>query len=225
MPKYQVAVINRPEKWKPECDDDVPLKLMGSVEVLAEADDLFAAVNQAVEHNQSPQSAEKGRWAVVVEPGSVGQHWPAARICTPLTYKVIAIWWPMGWEPNSPLDVPNCVHQSQENPAGEWLTYPQAEATVMALNRQCMDHPGDTWHVVAAVENEPLSRTVCSNSAGEETTTEVRCMHVVRPPRGGRGDCTHCPADQSPCIDADVANQPLTLTIRRSRPFGSTVKS
>ncbi len=38
MPKYQVAIIRWPEKWKPECADDVPLELQGPVEVLAESD-------------------------------------------------------------------------------------------------------------------------------------------------------------------------------------------
>ena len=38
MPKYQVAAIDRPANWTPECDDDVPLKLKGPVEVLAEFD-------------------------------------------------------------------------------------------------------------------------------------------------------------------------------------------
>ena len=66
-----------------------------------------------MEHNESDDARHRGRWAVVVEPGSTGRVWPAARLCTPLTYKVTAIWWPDGWEPDSPLDVPNCVWQAE----------------------------------------------------------------------------------------------------------------
>lgn len=113
MAKYQVAVIRWPEKWKPECADDVPLELKGPVEVLTESDDLFEAVDRTMEHNESDEAQRRGRWAVVVEPGSVGRIWPAARVCTPITYKVTSIWWPEGWEPKSPLDVPNCVWQAR----------------------------------------------------------------------------------------------------------------
>ncbi len=55
MPKYQIMVIRWPERWKPECADDVPLELNGPVEVLAESDDLFTALDQAIEHNESPE--------------------------------------------------------------------------------------------------------------------------------------------------------------------------
>src|SRR3989304_4226421 len=105
MVRYQAAIISRPIGWQPECPDDVPLELAGPVAVLGEWDDLFEAVTRAIQHNESPEAERRGRWAVVVEPGSLGRVWPAARLCTPLTYKVMAIWWPDGWEPNSPLDV------------------------------------------------------------------------------------------------------------------------
>lgn len=225
MPKYQVAVINRPEKWKPECDDDVPLKLIGPVEVLADSEDLFSAVGQAVEYNRGEQSRVKNRWAVVVDPEGTGQHWPAARLCTPLTHKVVAVWWPDGWEPLAPLDVPNCIHLTQEHAEGDWLDYDRAEAAVLALNRQCMDHPGETWYVVGAVENEPISRTVCRDSSGTAATTEVRPLHVITPAKGGRGDCTHCPAEALPCANDDSPSRPLTITTRRVEPAGACVKS
>ena len=182
-PSTKWPLFNRPENWKPECADDVPLELSGPVGVLTESDDLFEAVSRAMEHNESDEAKQRGRWAVVVEPGSVGRVWPAARLCTPITYKVTAIWWPDGWEPHSPLDVPNCVWQAQGRVGGECLSYPQAEATVLGLNRQCMDHPGTTWHVVVAVENEAVSRNVSYDPAGTETTVEVRRMHVIRPER------------------------------------------
>ncbi|MBN1394216.1 MAG: hypothetical protein JW959_04280 [Pirellulales bacterium] len=221
MPKYQVSIIQRPEKWEPECFDDVPLKLKGPVEMLTESDDLFAAVERVIEFNQSGRAQQQGRWAVVVEPGSAGRHWPAARLCTPLSYKVWPIWWPDGWEPNSPLDVPNCIRRTGEQPKAQVLGYPQAEATVLALNRQCMDHPGTTWHVVAAVENEPLSQTIVRDASGAETISEVRCIHVLRPSEGGRGDCSRCPAGLFPCAEADCESQPQTVTTRRVRQLGA----
>ena len=224
MAKYQVATINRPKNWKPECPDDVPLEFRGSVSVLAESDDLFEAVRRAIEHNQSGDPAKQARWAVVVEPSGVGRIWPAARICTPITYKVAAIWWPDGWEPNSPLDVPNCVWQAQDQRGGEPLGYPQAEATVLGLNRQCIDHPGTTWHVVVAVENEAVSRIVTYDPSGTETTTEVRRMHVILPEQGGHGDCSHCPAHAFECANVDWSSQPHTISARHSRAFGTAVE-
>jgi len=158
---------------------------------------------------------------VVVEPGSIGRIWPAARLCTPISYVVTAIWWPDGWEPHSALDVPNCVWQTQGRAGGEWFSYPEAEATVMALNRQCMDHPGRTWHVVVAVESEPVSRTVSYDPVGTETMTEVRRIHVIRPDQGGRGECSHCPAHAFPCAEADWSSQTQTVSACRSRAFGT----
>lgn len=221
MAKYQVAIINRPADWTPECADDVPLELRGPVEVLTESDDLFEAVSRAMEHNEGAEAQRRGRWAVVVEPGSTGRLWPAARLCTPIIYKATAIWWPDGWEPNSPWDVPNCVWQAQGQGGGQWLGYPQAEATVMGLNRQCIDHPGTTWHVVVAVENEAVSRMVSYDSLGTETTVEVRRMHVIRPEQGGHGNCAHCPAHAFQCAKADWSSQTQTVSARRSRAFGS----
>jgi hypothetical protein len=219
MAKYQVAIINRPADWTPECADDVPLELRGPVEVLCESDDLFETVSRAMEHNES--DATQRRWAVVVEPGSTGRAWPNARLCTPITYKVAPIWWPDGWEPTSPLDVPNCVWQAQGPSGGQWISYPQAEATALGLNRQCMDHPGTTWHVVVAVENEAVSRIVSLDPTGTETTVEVRRMHVIRPEQGGHGTCTHCPAHAFECAKADWSSQPQTISARRSRAFGA----
>jgi hypothetical protein len=199
MPTYQVVIIDRPKKWTPQCDDDVPLELHGQVEILGETDDVFAAADQAVEYNRGEAVGRRGRWAVVVEPGGSGRIWPAARVVTPLAYKVAAIWWPDGWEPTSPLDVPNCVFQLRNDDDEQTLTRAEAEAAVLGLNRQCMDHPGECWYVVAAVENEPLTRRTCSAADGTETTAETRRMHVFRPSGGGRGDCGHCPAFELPC--------------------------
>ena len=222
MAKYQVAIINRPPNWTPECADDVPLELNGPVDVLTHSDDLFDAVSQAMEHNESAAAQHRGRWAVVIEPASPGRVWPAARLCTPIIYKVTAIWWPDGWEPDSPLDVPNCAWQPQGPAGGEqWLGYPQAEATVLGLNRQSMDHPGTTWHVVVAVENEAVSRLVSYDPGGTETTVEVRRMHVIRPEQGGHGNCSHCPAHAFQCAKADWSSETQTVSARRTRAFGT----
>ena len=63
--------------------DDVPLELSGPVGMLTESDDLFEAVGEAMEHNDSVEAQRRGGWAVVVEPGGIGRIWPAARLCTP----------------------------------------------------------------------------------------------------------------------------------------------
>jgi hypothetical protein len=222
MANYQVAIIRWPEKWEPECADDVPLELNGPVEMLFESDDLFVALDRTIKHNESPEAKGRRRWAVVVEPGSMGRIWPFARVCTPVIYKLTSIWWPDGWEPNSPLDVPNCVWKSQEPLGGEWLAYPEAEATMLALNRQCMDHPGATWHVVVAIENEAVSRTVSHDPSGVETTVEVRRMHVVRPSAGGHGECSRCPAHEFSCAKTDWSSQMQAVSASRSRAFGAT---
>jgi hypothetical protein len=220
MAQYQAAIISRPLDWKPACSDDVPLELDGPVAVLGQWDDLFEAVARAIEHNESDEALRRGRWAVVVEPGSLGRIWPAARLCTPLSFKATAIWWPDGWEPKSPLDVPNCVWQSQGRQGGEWLSYQQAEDTIRSLNRQCLDNPSTTWYVIMAVENEPVSQTISYDPSGTETTVEVRRIHVIRPKEGGHGDCTHCPAHEFQCAKADWTSQVQTVTATHSRAFG-----
>jgi hypothetical protein len=221
MGRYQVASILRPADWTPECPDDVPLELGGHVEVLAESDDLFEAVEKAITHNESNEALRQHRWAVVIEPGVHGRHWPAARLCTPLVYKVTALWWPDGWEPDSALDVPNCVWQAQGHSGGEWFEYAQAESMVQALNRQCLDRPGTIWYVVVAVENEAVSQKVTYDPSGTETTVEVRNMHVIRPIDGGRGDCRNCPAHEFSCAKAEWTSMEQTVQATRSRVFGN----
>jgi hypothetical protein len=209
MASYQVAIVRRPEDWTPATLDDVPPQPGEPLELRDEVDDLFVALRDAIGLNES---ADADRWAVVVEPGSPGRTWSAARLCTPVRYQVNALWWPEGWEPREPLDVPNCVWQAQGRVSDQPMSYEQAEATVQGLNRQCIDNPGTTWHVVAAVENEPVSRTVSYDASGTEATVEVRRLHVIRPVRGGRGDCSHCPAHGFECAKAQWNS--LTQTVR-----------
>jgi hypothetical protein len=217
MAKYQVSTIARPPGWLPVSPDDVPPQPGKPLEVLSEHETVFAAVLRAVEHNEAEQRKEDQRWAVVVEPGSFGQTWRHARLCTPLTYKVAGIWWPEGWQPASPLDVPNCVWRAQSDLDEQRFTYPRAVATVSALNQQSLDRASPLWYVVVAVENEPISQTICYDPAGTETTVQVRRLHVVRPEAGGRGDCSHCPASSFPCAREDWIRLEQTPTVRETR--------
>lgn len=219
MAKYHVTIVQRPENWSPESSDDVPLDLSDPVGILAESSDLFEAVGRAMEYNESDESQQRQRWAIVIEPGSAGRVLPTARLCTPISYQVMPIWWPDGWEPHSPRDVPNCVWEAQDPVDSQSLSYPQAETAVLALNRQCMNQPGSTWYIIVAVENEPVSRTITCDASGAETTTEVRRMHTIRPDKGGTGDCSHCPAGTFPCAKADWRSQSHTVPATHSRPF------
>jgi hypothetical protein len=219
MARYQTALIRRPSDWKPATPDAVPEEPGKPLEILGEFDDVFAAVRQAVARNQSTDSQENLTWAVVVEPGVPGRTWPSARICTPIVYRVAAIWWPAGWEPQSASDVPNCVWKAQGNPDQRPLDYRQAMATVEGLNRQAMNQPGSLWYVMLAVENEPVSQTVSYDPSGIETTVEVRRLYVVRPEEGvGRGDCSYCPAHALPCAREDWVALEQTETATRTRP-------
>lgn len=199
MAKYQVPLVERPTGWEPNSPDDAPPRPGKPESVLASTDDLFSAVRQAIDYNQSAEAESAGRWAVVVEPGNLGRTWPGARFCTPLAYKVAAIWWPTGWEPQSPLDVPNCVWRAQGEPNDQLVSYQEAVATVQSLNHQGMNLAAARWFVVVAIENEPLSHTVSLDPSGTETTVKVRKIHLIRPDGGGHGDCAHCPAHSFDC--------------------------
>ena len=217
MGKYQVSLIECPQDWEPGGPDDVPPQPGPLLETLAEKEELFPAVREAIQHNQKAQEEKTGRWAVVVEPGSLGRTWRGARLCTPVSYKVTAIWWPQGWEPQSPLDVPNCVWKAQGEIGREHLSYRRALATVRSLNRQCMTAATSMWYVLMAVENEPVSHTISYDPAGAETTVEVRKLHVVRPEPAGHGDCSHCPAHAFECAREDWASLQETITSSQTR--------
>ncbi|NUQ63474.1 MAG: hypothetical protein HUU20_13425 [Pirellulales bacterium] len=217
MSKYQVSIIERSREWQPESLDDAPAQPGKPLEVLCEHDGLFAAVRRAIEYNQADQRKADQRWAVVVEPGALGSIWRNARLCTPLSYKVTGIWWPDGWEPASPLDVPNCVWRAQGELNEQRTSYPQAVATVRGLNQQSMDRLSPLWYVVVAVENEPISQTLSYDPAGTETTVQVRRLHVVRPEEGGRGDCSHCPASSLQCAREDWISLEQTAQLTQTR--------
>ena len=218
MALYQVAIIAPPDDWEPQSPDDVPAELSGPSQVVSESEDLFVAVREVIEHNEKPKDRRGGQWAVVIEPGSPGRTLPAGRLCTPLGYKVTTIWWPDGWEPDSPLDVPNCVWRFHCELRRQRSTYQHALATVKGLNRQCMDRPGTTWHVIVGVESEAVSQTVANDTSGTETTIEVHRLHVIRPEQGGRGDCSHCPAHSFQCAKEEWSSQAQTIASRQSRP-------
>ena len=179
MSKFQVAVVTRPKDWKPACADDLPPAPGQLGEPLSEHDDLFAAVREAVAFNEVPERTGDDRWAVVVQRGTRGRQWTAARLCTPIVYKVTAIWRPEGWEPDSPLDVPNCIWKSHNRVAAEPLCYAQAVATIRALNQQNMDVAGDMWYVLMAVE---MSRY----------RNRSRTIPPGAKPRSRCGSCTCC---------------------------------
>jgi hypothetical protein len=219
MARYQVATVERPEGWEPASWDDVPPAPGERRQVLADGEDLFAAVRRAIEHNERSEREGGRDWAVVVEPGSLGQTWPGARLCTPLAYKVTAIGWPTGWEPQSPADVPRCVWKAQAGAEHLRLSWARAVAVVRGLNQQSMSHHGSRWYVVAAVENEPVSQTVSYDSAGTETTVLVRRLHLVMPEEGGRGDCSWCPAHRLDCARSDAAELEPTVATVQSRPL------
>jgi hypothetical protein len=202
MAMYQLLIIERPEGWQPGSWDDVPPSPGEPQAMLAEGDDLWALVRQAMEHNERADKEGTRRWAVVVEPGSPGRAWREARLCTPVTYQVHTIWWPTGWEPLSPLDVPNCLGMASRGTDHPRLTYAQAVAVVRGLNQQSMDHQGSTWHVIVALENEPALQPGASELAGAQPATEVRPVHVIRPDPAARGDCSYCPARALECARA-----------------------
>lgn len=218
MGRYQVSTIGCPPDWAPEFPDAIPPQPGPLLDVLSETDSLFPALRAAIDHNKRAKQERADRWAVVVEPGSLGQTWRGARLCTPVAYKVTAIWWPQGWEPESPLDVPNCVWKAQGDVGQERLSYRRALATVRSLNRQCMAQASSTWYVLMAVENEPVSHTISFDAAGVETAVEVRRLHVVRPEPAGRGDCSHCPAHSFECAREDWTSLEQTIASSHSRP-------
>lgn len=217
MANYEVCAVQRPDGWQEASLDDVPSPLGQPLKVIAEADELFAAVKRAIEHNQTAQDDASKPWAVVVERGSPGRRWPGARICTPLGYRVTAIWWPTGWEPQSSLDVPNCLWRAQGEIDPATLSYERALAVVRGLNQQSIDQAGPLWYVLVAVENEPISQTVSYDPAGLETTVHVRRLHVIRPEDSGRGDCSYCPARSFQCNSAEFTPIEQTTTAASTR--------
>jgi hypothetical protein len=200
---YQVLIVSRPADWRARQADDVPPALQTPLEVAGEWDDLWKAQEAAVAYNQEPQRRQDLRWAVVGDGQVRSRRWAGPRLCTPLAFKVAALVRPESWEPASPWDVPNCIAKAERQGAGVELSRRQALGTVWALNQQSMDQADTTWFVAVAVENEPSEESVRYDPAGHDTVMEVRPLHVVRPPNGGRGDCSYCPARDLPCRDAE----------------------
>ncbi len=203
---YAIWLVSPPDSWKRATWDDVPPGQCEPLSCLGEEADLFAAVRRAIEFNQSAERSSDNRWAVVVESGTSGRRLSVGRLCTPLSYRVLAIWWPTGWEPNSPWDVPRCAWRAPvADQSADPMDYQKAFATVGALNRQSIDRASPLWYVIVAVQNEPLSRTVTFDSLGMETTVEVRNAHIVVPEEdSARGDCSFCPARALDCSQFPV---------------------
>ncbi len=199
MPEYEVCIVHRPSGWQASSPDDTPRQLSDPVERLGRFDSVLSAVQRATEYNQHPDRKSDQRWAVVVDPAGSSRRWDHGRVCTPLKYRIASVWWPTGWEPSGPMDVPNCVLHAQSDPHDEPCSYDRALTLVRALNQQCIDQASPFWYVVVADEAEPLSRTITFDSSGVETTVEVKRFHVVRSDPDGRGRCTECPARQFDC--------------------------
>ena len=223
MARYQVAIVRRPAGWEPKSPGDVPPGMEPPRRMLPEVESVFDAVRQALAFNEREGRESDGHWAVVIDRETAGRLLAEGRVCTPIGYKVTPIWWPEGWEPTSPYDVPNCVFKAAGGSARSAASYGEAEASVVALNRQCVDCPGSTWYVVVAVENEPVSTSVAFDAGGTETTVETRRLHVLRPEQGTRGNCDHCPAHSMTCAQADWSHQVQTVTGVESRPLRSVV--
>ncbi len=200
MARYQAVLIDRPEGWQPNSFDDVPYHPGPPGEVLDEGEAFFDVLHTAIEHNRRAIDEGNKSWAIVVDPEGEGQLLAHGRVCTPLRYQIASIWWPSGWEPQSPLDVPNCVCREQNAIQDKPLNYEQAVATMEGLNRQAIDRAGAYWYVIVAAENEPISRKVTFEPPCLQTTVEVRRLHIAEPASGGgRGNCEHCPARSVDC--------------------------
>ena len=116
-------------------------------------------------------------------------------------YQVTAVWWPDGWEPRDPLDVPRCIRPARRaEDGGPRMDYRQAVAAVHGLNRQCLDHPGSTWYVVSEADDVPA--VAGRGIEAVLTAAAERPLRVLFPEGGGRGDCSHCPAGHAqPCAE------------------------
>jgi hypothetical protein len=109
------------------------------------------------------------------------------------SYQVVSIWWPDGWEPQTPLDVPKCIRPLDPPASAATFTYQQAVASVSGLNRQNMAQPGTGWHVVTADDAGPVPE------GGVLVEGAPEGLHVVRAAGGTGGDCSRCPAHDFPC--------------------------
>jgi hypothetical protein len=217
MAQYEVAIVSCPKNWEPSSPDAVPPDCGSPDDVLAQTESLHKALCRAIAFNEESANPAAGRWAVVVDRGSAGQHWPEARLCTPVRYQVLSIWWPDGWDPSGPDAVPNCAWQSEFDrieppPLERGLTRDEALANVRALNRQVIDHAADRWYIAAAVENEPLPPQLTEPSIGSFATYRV---YVLKPEGNApQGDCSACPAHTLECVTADWQDKPCTLHVK-----------
>ena len=222
MPKYQVMVIRWPERWKPECADDVPLELNGPVEVLVESDDLFTALGSGDRTQREPRGATP---RPLGRRDRAGRHGPRlAGRPTLLTGDLQSDCHLVARRLGAQLS-PGCAQLRLEVArAGRRRVVRVSAGRSHRVGAEPAVHgaSGAYWHVVVAIENEPISRTVSHDPSGVETTVEVRQMHVIRPEQGGHGECSHCPAHAFQCAKADWSSQMQTMSARHSRAFGAT---
>ena len=103
-----------------------------------------------------------------------------------MKYTIVGTAWPDGWEPNAPLDVPNCLVPVVPAAEAPLLDYSEAVAVMRGLNQQSMDQDAARWYVIYG----------CEVAMGKPER-----FQLVRPERGNRGDCSYCPAHDFPCAE------------------------
>lgn len=175
---YRVSVVELPPEWEPASFDDSPGDLR-CVEDIGRHDTIEAALAQVIEFNRENAEVGTPRWAVAFEAPSRGRS--AYRVCTPLSYRLVHIHWPEGWEPKSPLDVPDCAWRDQSDTSMEY-EFDAAVEAVRSLNEAHMLEPScERWTLLVAIECEPLHTSTFCDYLGTETSLTVRRLHVIRP--------------------------------------------
>ncbi|MBX7167424.1 MAG: hypothetical protein K1X74_13930 [Pirellulales bacterium] len=180
---YRVSIVECPDGWEPNSLDDSPGGLR-CIEDIGSHDAIEEALEQVIAFNRGEIDDGPKRWAVVFEPPVRGRsHY---RVCTPLTYRLVHIHWPEGWQPESPLDVPTCSWRDQSDTSGEY-GFDEAIEAARSLNEAHLLEPSfERWTMVVAIECEPLHTSIYCDHLGTETSTTVRRLHVVRPNTGSR---------------------------------------
>jgi hypothetical protein len=121
-------------------------------------------------------------------------------------YAIVPVWWPEGWEPTDPLDVPTCLAPAGADlAAAPRMSLEQALAALRGLNRQNIEYPGAKWHVLGETgEASALAALQTVQVAGPAGTVEE--LRLLAPLSGGsRGDCSHCPAHHLPACQPQIS--------------------
>ncbi len=175
---YRVSVVLRPDGWEAASLDDSPDELR-CLDDIGTHDKLEDAVEQVLDFNRQAVSEGSEHWAVAFETPPRGRS--SFRVCTPLTYRLVHVHWPDGWEPKEPLDVPPSAWREQSDTQQEF-SFDEALDALRSLNEAHMAEPtSQRWSIMVAVECEPLHTSTYCDHLGTETSISVRRLHVVRP--------------------------------------------